>query len=143
MGVIDDNGNVHGAAGSRAAGQFQRKSNRPPESTLDDTPALLNPGMRTGASLHRGIFGGYTVTNVQTYEGMEGEGFSATLRNKGVEVGHIVQEGNGGGTYCRFNNREDRAAFDRLVADEWAFERTYTNPGTTDPGSGAFSFPHD
>lgn len=138
MGTIDDNGNIHGAAGTQGAGQFQQKTNTPPASGLAEPGGRLNPGERKGASLHRGSFGSYTVTNVRTYQGMEGEGFSATLVNDGVKVGHIVQAGDGGATYCRFNSGDDRAAFDHLVAAEWDFDRTYSNPG-----GGTFTFPCD
>lgn len=91
------------------------------------TPAAPVPAhaIRRGASLGRGSFGNFGLSSVRTMQGREGDAFSAKITLGGKAVGEVIQDGNGGETWARFNSAEPREAFEMLVAGEWAFEQEY------------------
>lgn len=43
----------------------------------------------------------YTITNIRKTRGMEGEGFTGTLKRGKTTIGEVVDWGDGGGTYIR------------------------------------------
>lgn len=137
MSAFDESLHPRGQAGN--PGQFATKTNDASLDTLVASgPVASELPSRRGAAMGRGTFGGYTLANVKKFDGREGQGFSADLRLNGKPVGHVVQEGYGGETFCRFASRDASAQFDELVATEWAFEVHY---GPRVSGE-AFSVPH-
>lgn len=72
----------------------------------------------------------FAFTSMKTFNGREGEGYSATVTRDGKKVGEVVDEGNGGAPYLRLMHA-DREAFLAEAqsfftdADEWMAEETY------------------
>lgn len=126
MTTFDESKHPRGQAAN--PGQFASKTNDAPTGglTASEPPA---PRPRGGASLKRGDFGGYTLSKVSRMNGREGEAFSATIMLNGKAAGELIQDGNGGETWARWNTREHREAFEQLVKDHWDFEQDYTFAG--------------
>lgn len=128
--ITDARGNVHAPAGSPAAGQFTTKTHTAPIADLE-APGVERTD-RHGASLTRGNFGGFALTNVRTMRGTEGEAFSAYLTLDGQRVGELIQEGDGGDTWCRWSSVDAQQRFGDLVATEWDFTWDYGDGGHYD-----------
>lgn len=62
------------------------------------------------------IIGEYEVTIQRRFEGREGLGFDATLMRNKVPVADVSQRGDGGGTWARFYDKQERADFHAYVA---------------------------
>lgn len=61
----------------------------------------------------------WKVTKVRKFRAIDGEGFEAQVTLDGKPAGTFAQEGHGGGTWFRHDNREAADAFDALCR-EWA-----------------------
>lgn len=62
------------------------------------------------------VIGEYEVKILRRFEGREGVGFDATLVRNGKTVADVSQRGDGGGTWARFTDKQERADFDAYVA---------------------------
>lgn len=62
------------------------------------------------------VIGEYEVKIQRRFEGRDGTGFHARLIRNGKTVADITQNGDGGGTWARFNDKQERADFDAYVA---------------------------
>ena len=62
-------------------------------------------------------FGGFTVTGLKQFQGMDGYGFNATVRFQGVAVGTAMNEGSGGPNRYDWLNKAARDAFAELTTE--------------------------
>lgn len=60
----------------------------------------------------------FSLKNVKTFEGMEGEGFNATLLYNNKEIGLIINEGSGGGTFIRASSENTKVIKEFLTTEE-------------------------
>lgn len=126
MTTFDESKHPRGQAAN--PGQFAAKTNDAPTGGLTaPEPPTARP--RGGATMKRGDFGGYTLAKVSRMNGREGEAFSATIMLDRKPAGELIQDGNGGETWARWNTREHREAFEQLVKDHWDFDQDYTHAG--------------
>ena len=51
---------------------------------------------------------GYSVRNVKTFRGMEGEGFNATLYREGRRIAFVIDDASGGDIQIQWANRRTR-----------------------------------
>ncbi|SDH31617.1 hypothetical protein [Microbacterium sp. 77mftsu3.1] len=92
--------------------------------------------IRTTATLSRGEFGPYSVSNIKKMNGREGEAYSATIKRGRTAIADIHQDGNGGETFVSPASREAREELEAYVAEHWDFDLTYG-------GNYPSSTPHD
>lgn len=121
--IADAHGNLHATAGSPGAGQFTAKAHTAP--TADLVAPSTARTVRNGANLTKGSFGGFSMTHVRTMRGSEGDAFSAYLTLDGQRVGEVIQDGDGGDTWCRWSSLDAQQRFGDLVATEWDYTRDY------------------
>ena len=60
--------------------------------------------------------GSYTISALNTMQGMEGTAFTATLRSSRKIAATLHQDGNGGQTFVDWTTRQDEADFDAYAA---------------------------
>jgi len=92
--------------------------------------------IRTTATLSRGEFGPYAVSNIKKMDGREGEAYSAVIKRGRTVIAEIRQDGNGGDTFVSPASREAREELEAYVAEHWNFDLTYG-------GSYPSATPHD
>src|SRR5690606_29808098 len=58
----------------------------------------------------------YSLAKLKTFNGRQGQGFSADLLHNGRRVGTVVDEANGGCYHCRWESAADREALEAHAA---------------------------
>lgn len=60
---------------------------------------------------------GYSVRNVKTFRGMEGEGFNATLYREGRRIAFVIDDASGGDIQIQWTNRCTRDVEEKPLLD--------------------------
>ncbi len=87
------------------------------------------PRIRTNASLSRGDFGPYTVSNIKKMMGREGTAYSATIKRGRTAIADLIQDGNGGETRVYPHSAEARQELEAYVAEHWNFDLVFDGFG--------------
>jgi hypothetical protein len=59
----------------------------------------------------------YTVRNVKTFIGMEGQGFNATLCRDGKPIAFVIDDANGGCFHFQWNSRDEEKSLESVCKE--------------------------